>query len=205
MHLLCIAIIIAWNLSNILLIRQHFIAIQIQVNASNYKINSYKLKLDGTYKRDKTPLPREIVGGRCAVFSTTKMVDPCKPNFWSIGIQGSLYNVDAENGWVFKDKDCQTFVISKLPIVDPDASKPSPSPTASPIVVIIEEPEIMAPSSSPSAAPVSPTAAPVSPTAAPVSPTAAPASPTAAPSRMRGKAAHKRKNGGRKNRYTNWK
>ena len=124
------------------------------------------------------------------------MVDPCKPNFWSIGIQGSLYNVDAENGWVFKDKDCQTFVISKLPIVDPDASKPSPSPTASPIVVIIEEPEIMAPSSSPSAAPVSPTAAPVSPTAAP-------ASPTAAPSRMRGKAAHKRKNGGRKNRYTN--
>ena len=118
------------------LIRQHFTDIQIQVDASNYKINTYNQKADGTYKRDKKPLPREIVGGRCAVFSTTKMVDPCKPNFWSIGIQGSLYNVDAENGWVFKDKDCQTYLFSNLPIVDPESEpltlEPTSSPTTSP-------------------------------------------------------------------------
>jgi hypothetical protein len=149
------------------LIRQHFTDIQIQVDASNYKINTYNQKADGTYKRDKKPLPREIEDGRCAVFSTTKMVDPCKPNFWSIGIQGSLYNVDAEDGWVFKDKDCQTYLFSNLPIVDPER-KPSGSPT-------------LKPTSSPTTSPTLSSKPSVRPTSKPTLSTRPSSNPTSSP------------------------
>jgi hypothetical protein len=203
MHFLCIAIIIASNLSNIgiLLIRQHFIDIQLQVDASNYKINTYKLKPDGTFKRDKTPLPREIVGGRCAVFSTTKMVDPCKQNFWSIGIQGSLYIANAENGWVFKDKDCQTYSISNLPIVDPE-SKPSRSPTIEPTSSPTTSPTLSSkPSARPTSKPTLSTRPSSSPTTSPTvsskpsgQPTASPtlsSKPSAAPTCGKGKGKGK--------------
>ena len=167
MHFLCIAIIIASNLSNILLIRQHFIDIQLQVGASNYKINTYNQKADGTYKKEKKSLPGVMPAGSCAAFKTTKMVDPCKPNFWQVNIHGSLFNPNAENGWVFKDKDCHSFTFAKLFIVDP-LGLSSDSPTVAPTTIPTASPTSSSkPSACPTSQPTLSTRPSLNPTASP--------------------------------------
>ena len=98
--------------------------IQLQVGASNYKINTYILKGDGSYRRVKETLAAEISAGTCQKFTTKKQVDPCKSNFWQVNIQGSLYNGAESNGWIFKDKNCVSFKFSKLPVIDPTGLKP---------------------------------------------------------------------------------
>ena len=98
--------------------------IQLQVGASNYKINTYTLKGDGSYSRVKETLAAEISAGTCQKFTTKKQVDPCKSNFWQVNIQGSLYNGAESNGWIFKDKNCVSFKFSKLPVIDPTGLKP---------------------------------------------------------------------------------
>ena len=107
--------------------------IQLQVGASNYKINTYRVKGDGSYRRVKETLAAEISAGTCQKFTTKKQVDPCKSNFWQVNIQGRLYNGAESNGWIFKDKNCVSFKFSKLPVIDPTGLKPllslSPSET----------------------------------------------------------------------------
>ena len=56
--------------------------------------------------------------GTCETYETRKMVNPCEKNFWQIRIQGSVYNEDAGNGWVFQDKDCKSFAFDSLPVAD---------------------------------------------------------------------------------------
>jgi hypothetical protein len=108
-----------------------FVDIQIQEAASNFKININERKPNGSFKRVTRPLEKEIAAGRCIKRVFQKTVNPCEKNFWSIGLQGSLFNANAENGWVFKDKDCTAYEISELPIADPEM-RPSAIPTVSP-------------------------------------------------------------------------
>ena len=93
--------------------------IQLLTGASNYKINTYDLKDDGTYKREKKTLAEEIKADKCQYLTTTKIVDPCQKNFYQINLQGRLYNEDAENGWVYKDKECNSYAFDALPVLDP--------------------------------------------------------------------------------------
>ena len=93
------------------------IDIQIQVGSSNYKQNIYERKPDGSYKRIKKELPKEIKGNDCAVFETEKEVNPCEKNFWQINLKGMLYNADAENGYVYKDKECESYTFDELPLL----------------------------------------------------------------------------------------
>jgi hypothetical protein len=95
-----------------------FIDIQIQKKASNFKVSISKPDPKGKPVR-KEPIGDEIAAGRCIKKSFLKKVNPCEKNFWSIGLQGSIFNPNAENGFVFKDKDCRTFERSDLPIIDP--------------------------------------------------------------------------------------
>ena len=124
------------------------IDVQIQVDYSNYKINTYEKNAKGKLIRDKTSLPAELKANTCTPFETVKAVNPCKSNFWQVKIQGSLYNKKAENGYVYKDKNCESFKYDTLPKIDAE-SKPSSvpsvsvSPTGSPSV-----------STEPSAAPI---------------------------------------------------
>jgi hypothetical protein len=111
--------------------RVFFVDIQLQVNASNFKINTYERKPNGSFKRVTRPIGEELAAKRCKRITFSKTVDPCLKNFWSIGLQGSLFNSDAEHGWVFKDKDCRAYKISELPISDPEM-RPSAIPTGSP-------------------------------------------------------------------------
>lgn len=106
--------------------------IQIQKKASNFKVSINNPDPKGKPVR-KEPIGDEIADGKCIKKSFLKKVNPCEKNFWSIGLQGSIFNPNAENGFVFKDKDCRTFKRSDLPVIDlpvidpPDPPSPCPS------------------------------------------------------------------------------
>lgn len=99
--------------------------IELQQKASNYKINTYERKADGKYVRIKELLPSTLEANTCETFTTRKVVDPCERNFWQINVKGSLYNANAENGWVYKDKKCASFAFDSLPAPTADVSPTS--------------------------------------------------------------------------------
>jgi hypothetical protein len=86
----------------------------------------------GKLKREKFPLPEEILANDCKIFTKTKMVDPCEKNFYQVKIQGNFYNAAAENGWVFKDRECESFSYDLLPNPNNPISTPvTTTPTVS--------------------------------------------------------------------------
>ena len=103
------------------------------------------------------PLPKEILAKTCKLFTKTKMVDPCKPNFYQVKIQGNVYNAAAENGWVFKDRECESFSYDLLPNPNNPISTPvTTTPTVSTM-----------PSSTPTTTPSSSIMTSASPTVSP--------------------------------------
>ena len=122
------------RIHNCVLFRPHeifFVDIQIQKKASNFKVSTNSLKPDGTIKIFKEPIGDEIGDGECIKKSFRKIVKPCQKNFWSIGIQGRLFNPNAENDFVFKDKDCRFFETTQLPLAKLD-TPPTPAPNKTP-------------------------------------------------------------------------
>ena len=105
---------------------------------------------------------------------TKKIVDPCEKNFWQVNLKGKMYNENAENGWVYKDKECESYSFEKLPVLDVEPTK---SPTELPTVRPTNDPTGI-PSKVPTEVPSNePTAAPTKvPTAGPTKiPTSIPA------------------------------
>ena len=80
-------------------------------------ISTYNLKSDGNFERQKTSLQETLRARECQEFITRKTVDPCKRNFWQVNVQGKQFIEDDANGWFFKDKDCESFAFSELPVV----------------------------------------------------------------------------------------
>ena len=150
------------NLTNIFHPSLNTSDVTLQEDASNYKINIYDRKNDGTYKRRKETLDKVIRANTCQEFTTTRDINPCEKNFWQVNMKGALYNEDAENGWYYKDKECKAYSFDSLPFNDPqnppvtkppDTAAPSLShtPTVSPSTSpSLSQTPTVSPSNSPS-------------------------------------------------------
>jgi hypothetical protein len=145
--------------------------IKIQTGSSKYKINTYTLKDNGSLKRNETSLNEELKGPtnggdeHCQTFLTTKVVDPCKPNFWQVNIQGKFF-IKNET-YPYKDKDCQSFSFDKLPVYEINGQNNAPTslPTPAPATA----PPTPRPAPDPATAPTTPRPTP-DPATAPTTP-----------------------------------
>ena len=62
--------------------------------------------------------------------SVIQEMDPARQNFGWINVQGALYNT--KNDMHYRDRECFSFTILKLPVFDPRAPSASPSISVGP-------------------------------------------------------------------------